>query len=116
MQHIVSQPLIIWGNNNEGESHRISEKEAWVVRECSEACWEITFLAANKALCWNPFKNRLAFKMGQIVDKAASLCQSNELRPTPSISREIEIHTQLWQLDDGNHQIIIFTQWVRTNH
>lgn len=48
--------------------------------------------------------------MGQIVDKAASLCQSNELRPTPSISREIEIHTQLWQLDDGNHQIIIFTQ------
>lgn len=53
--------------------------------------------------------------MGQIVDKAASLCQSNELGHTRSI-RERETHTQLWQLDDGNHQIIIFTQEVRTNH
>lgn len=54
--------------------------------------------------------------MGQIVDKAASLCQSNELGPTRSISTEEEreththANTQLWQLDVGNHQIIIFTQ------
>lgn len=69
--------------------------------------------AAYKTVCWNPFKNRLAFKMGQIVDKAVSLCQSNELGPTRTISRKrkthIHTHTriQLWQLDIGNHHIII---------
>lgn len=56
------------------------------------------------AVCRNPFKNRLAFKMGQIVDKAASLCQSNELGSTRSISTERCTHPTVaiicWEISD----------------
>lgn len=42
--------------------------------------------------------------MGQIVDKAASLCQSNELGPTRSISTERERDTP----SCGNYMLAIF--------
>lgn len=52
-----------------------------------EAREEITLVAANKAACRNPFKNRLEFKMGQIEDKAAAPWRSNELGTPRTISK-----------------------------
>lgn len=56
--------------------------------------------------------------MGQIVDKAASLCQSNELGPPRTISNDRHTYTraQLWQLYDGNFQIIMSTYFFRSHH
>lgn len=54
--------------------------------------------------------------MGQIVDKAASLRQSNELGPPRTISKGRRTDTQRGQLYDGNFQIIISTYFFRSDH
>lgn len=54
--------------------------------------------------------------MGQIVDKAASPRQCNELGPLHTISKGRRADTQRGQLYHGNFQIIISTYFFRSDH